>query len=270
MRLPIDSLIIAALAVAWLSMQPGPEAGIALIASISALIYRWRKNKTEGIYDFTYPTEDALKFYSAIAEGYDSRNSPSLQKSHLCTLEKIESFLENKNNWSVLDLGAGTGKLIALRFFNNPNSTWVVVDGSPAMMGEFSKNLSASKLKIKTSIEEIESYLDRSENEKHDVVLVSYLLTSMPKNPDWLKLVRKVKDDGRLIIVDAEPSYTALHQHYSVSINNKTHALKTRPVSGTTLIEEIDKVGFTMESAATIKNGENPYAYIYVFKKKHT
>ena len=120
MRLPIDSLIIPALAVAWLFMQPGPEAGIALIASISALIYRWRKNKTEVVYDFTYPTEDALKFYSAIAEGYDSRNSPSLQKSHLCTLEKIESFLGQKNNWSVLDLGGGTGKLIALHFFNNP------------------------------------------------------------------------------------------------------------------------------------------------------
>ena len=138
------------------------------------------------------------------------------------------------------------------------------------MIGEFSRNLNASKLKVKTSIEDIESYLDRPENEKHDVVLVSYLLTSMPKNPDWLKLIRRVKDDGRLVIVDAEPSYTALHPHYSVSVNNKTPALKTRPVSGTTLIGEIDKVGFTMESAATIKNGENPYAYIYVFKKKHT
>lgn len=253
-----------------LFIQPGPEAGIAVIASISALFYRWRKNKTEIVYDFTYPAEDALKFYSAIAESYDSRNSPSLQKSHLSTLEKIESFLENKSNWSVLDLGGGTGKLIALRFFNNPNGAWVVVDGSPEMIGEFSKNLSGSKLKIKTSIEEIESYLDRPEDEKHDVVLVSYLLTSMTKNPDWLNLVSKVKDEGRLIIVDAEPSYTALHPYYSVSVKNKIHALKTRPVSGTTLIEEIDKVGFTMESAVTIKNGENPYAYIYVFKKKHT
>ena len=251
-------------------MQPGPEAGIALIASISALIYRWGKIKTEVVYDFTYPTEDALQFYSATAKGYDFRNSPSLQKSHLRTLTEIEPFLKNKNNWSVLDLGGGTGKLLALHFFNNPNGTWVVVDGSPAMVGEFSKNLSASKLKVKTSIEEIESYLDRSEDEKYDVVLASYLLTSMPKNPDWQKLVRKVKDDGRLIIVDAEPSYTALHPHYAVIINTKTHALKTRPVSGTTLIEEINKVGFTMESAETIKNGENPYSYIYVFNKKGT
>ena len=71
-------------------------------------------------------------------------------------------------------------------------------------------------------------------------------------------------------LLPSQNLHTALHPHYAVIHNNKTHALKTRPVSGTTLIEEINKVGFTTESAATIKNGENPYAYIYVFKKKHT
>jgi ubiquinone/menaquinone biosynthesis C-methylase UbiE len=268
--LPIDSLLIFCLAAIWLIWQPTPESGIALVASTSALIYRIRKNKKEAVYDHTYSALNSSEFYSAIAGEYDARNSQSLQKAHLTALEKIQGIVANRSSWSVIDFGGGTGKLIALHFFNNESGTWIVVDSSANMAAEFSKNLNASKLKKEVAIERIESYLDNNDIRQHDVVLISYLLSSLQKNPNWNELAKRIKPDGKLIVVDAEPSYSEIHPHFAVEVDKKVYALKTRPVSGTTLVEELALAGLVMESGSTIKNGENPYAYIYVFKADNT
>src|SRR5262249_30912952 len=70
-----------------------------------------------------YTTDQAQDFYQEIAPNYDLRNSGSLVFTHLATVAAIQAIRAQRSSLQVLDLGGGTGKQIAIQFFND-DAVW--------------------------------------------------------------------------------------------------------------------------------------------------
>src|SRR5262249_59132759 len=98
-----------------------------------------------GTLDRHYTTDRARDFYQEIAPNYDLRNSGNLVSTHLATVATIQRLRAQRSSLRVLDLGGGTGKLIAIHFFNDPTISWTYVDFCPAMADEFRRNLDRTR-----------------------------------------------------------------------------------------------------------------------------
>ena len=64
-----------------------------------------------------FATNEAKEFYQKIAPYYDLRNSGNLVSTHLSTVARLQAIRDQHSSLRVLDLGGGTGKLIAIHFF---------------------------------------------------------------------------------------------------------------------------------------------------------
>jgi len=115
------------------------------------------QNKTPP-FDMGYDVKDSKKFYDAISSQYDQRNSASLLRTHEQVIRSIKQAVERRANVKLLDLGGGTGKLVAHHFFDSTTIHWVYVDESALMVEQFRKNLEGTKLRRTVEVEEIGRY----------------------------------------------------------------------------------------------------------------
>ena len=74
--------------------------------------------------DHEYAVDRARDFYQQIAPYYDLRNSGNLVSTHLSTVARLQAIRARRSSLQVLDLGGGTGKLIAIHFFNDDAVSW--------------------------------------------------------------------------------------------------------------------------------------------------
>jgi ubiquinone/menaquinone biosynthesis C-methylase UbiE len=267
---------------------------LSLLIGPAILIVIMRIELDKSHFHFFGPTgqrfepKHSSQFYNKIAEKYDDRNSASLYAAHHKVIDIVNSALNdikrsaskdevmNLYNRDVrsrlLDIGGGTGKLVAYHFYKISSIEWHYVDESPLMLQQFCNNMRGSKLKIFTTLNEADVYISDNISSNlaighFDIIIISFSLTSMHKNPDWMSISRMLRSGGTLIIADIDASYTAKNPFYSVTTVDGDFHLMPRPVPLSILISEISASGLNLESATPIKQNTADYAYVAEFKK---
>ena len=156
-------------------------------------------------FDREFSPKDSLKFYALIADLYDQRNSEELLHTHRAVVTAIKRHIASRASSLVLDLGGGTGKLIAHHFFDNASVKWVYVDACGRMAEKFRENLSGVPLRTEAYVMTLSETHEQFSSSKSDVVVMSFLLSSLPERPDFVRIAGLLREDGVLIVAEAVP-----------------------------------------------------------------
>jgi ubiquinone/menaquinone biosynthesis C-methylase UbiE len=223
----------------------------------------------QGASDHEYTTDLARDFYQKIAPNYDlrNRNSGNLVTTHLETVDTVQRLRAQRPLLRVLDLGGGTGKLIAIPFFNDPTVSWTYVDFCPAMAAEFRRNLAGQPLgdNAEIVVDDLVRVLRQLPAASYDVVLLSFVLSSMPAALDLTPVARVMRPDGSLVITDINPGYTHEKPLYKVPVGGQVVALRTTPVDPFDVIRRAGAAGLTMAEQRTFGEGVTYYSFMTVF-----
>jgi ubiquinone/menaquinone biosynthesis C-methylase UbiE len=223
----------------------------------------------EEAVDREYPVDRARDFYQEIAPNYDLRNSGSLVSTHLAAVAQLQATRAQRSTLRVLDLGGGTGKLIAIHFFNDAAVSWTYVDFCPAMAAQFRRNLAGYPLGVnsKVVVEDLTRALQQLEPASYDVVMLSLVLSSMPNPPDFALIARVLAPGGSLIVTDINPGYTHANPLYRVSVDGAVVALRTTPVDPLDVIRRAEAAGLRESAKKAIGEGEGStyYSFMVVF-----
>jgi SAM-dependent methyltransferase len=167
----------------------------------------------------------------------------------------------------VLDLGGGTGKLIAIHFFNDDAVSWTYVDSCPAMATEFRRNLAGYPLgrNSKVVIDDLTEVLRQLEPASYDVVMLSLVLSSMPTLPDFAAIARLLSPRGSLIVTDINPGYTHDNPLYKVPVGGAVVALRTTPVDPYEVIRRATAAGLRATEQRTLGEGNTYYSFMTIF-----
>jgi ubiquinone/menaquinone biosynthesis C-methylase UbiE len=226
-----------------------------------------QSTSTKLPFDHVYETTSAKDFYDAIARHYDQRNSSELLNTHRQVVRLIDAQARDREMLEVLDLGGGTGKLIVQHFFDRNTMRWHYVDVSSGMADQFRENFMGTKLDWSVELEDIHAFLKKARKQQYDVVLLSLVLTSMDRDPEWQALASVVKPGGRLIIADIDPLYTSLHPYYAIIVEQEHYALKPRGVSLTQIIHDVEACGLKLNQTFPIAEGRINYSFVVEFSK---
>lgn len=228
---------------------------------------RYRPRDSSRV-DREYGVDRAPDFYQEIARNYDLRNSGNLGRTQLETLAQIQAIRAKRSSLRVLDLGGGTGKMLAVHFFNDDAISWTYVDVSPAMAAEFRENLAGCLLgdKLEVIVGDLNKVILDLPAAGYDVVILSVVLSSMPDLPDFAAIARLLAPNGMLIITDINPGYTRDNPLYKVTIDRKSVvALRTNPVDPYEVIRRATAAGLTTASQKAIGEGSSYYSFLTVF-----
>jgi ubiquinone/menaquinone biosynthesis C-methylase UbiE len=214
-----------------------------------------------------YDVANAGAFYQEIALHYDLRNSGNLVSTHLATVKRLQALRVESPSLSVLDLGGGTGQLIAIHFFNDPAVTWTYVDFCPNMAALFRQNLTDTALgqHAEILVEDLTQAPNHLEPASYDVILLSFVLSSMPYLPSFPAIARLLKPGGSLIITDINPGYTRDKPFYEVVVDAALVALQTTPVDPFEVIRRAQSAGLRPTELTPIGGGSTYYSFITVF-----
>jgi ubiquinone/menaquinone biosynthesis C-methylase UbiE len=205
-----------------------------------------RAGASSGEVGRVFEVSEAKSFYKAIAPNYDERNSANLIATHLETIIRINEAREVKPALRVLDLGGGTGQNIATHFFSDASICWTYVDFCPAMVEQLEQHLRRHALSrnLQVLIEDINRVHLILPPESYDIILMSLVLTSMPKLPDFGNIAGLLAPGGRLIISDIDPDYTRLRPFYKATAGDGCPvAMRMRPVAPRLIAESAQAAG---------------------------
>lgn len=221
------------------------------------------------VVDHEYPVERAVDFYQKITPNYDLRNSGNLVSTHLATVAQLQAARAQRPTLPlrVLDLGGGTGKLIAIHFFNDDAVSWTYVDFCPAMAAAFRRNLAGHPLGRNSTVvvEDVNRALQQLEPESYDVVLISLVLSSMPALPDFASIKRLMAPSGLLVVTDINPGYTRENPLYKVSVDGAIIALRTTEVDPFEVNRRARAAGLDLTKEYYLGEGDTYYSFITVF-----
>jgi SAM-dependent methyltransferase len=226
-------------------------------------------------FDRVFDPGHAWEFYQDAAPEYDRRNSANLQRTHLATVDRMKAIWEAKQARTgdpalrVLDLGGGTGKLVATMFYDAADVTWTDVDFSAAMMQQFMQNLAGTPLaeNLRVVSQDILRVHEVLKPESSDVILLSLLLSSMPQLPDFAKIAGLLAPGGALIVSDIAPSYTIDNPYYVIHRNGEQIALRMNAVEPLEVIRLAGAAGLDLTDSVLLYDGQTKYSFILVFHR---
>lgn len=132
---------------------------------------------------------------------------------------------------------------------------------------EFRRNLSDTQLKTSVLIDDISNTHNALRGKQFDAIVMSNILTSMPRLPDFALILPLLTPDGALIIADIDPSYTVQHPYYSVKLNGESYALKPNPVNPIELCQLLCSMNMQITVAKPVRRkGGTNYSFCLVFK----
>jgi SAM-dependent methyltransferase len=227
-----------------------------------------RRPRDSARVDREYGVNRARDFYQKIARNYDLRNSGNLGLTQLATVAQIQTVRSNRSSLRVLDLGGGTGKMIAVHFFNDDAISWTYVDISAAMAAELQQNLAGCPLgdNLEVIVDDLNTAILDLPTDTYDVIILSVVLSSMPALPDFDAISRLLAPGGTLIITDINPGYTRDKPLYKVTIDrNSVVALRTNPVDPYEVVRRATAAGLQIAGQKTIGEGSFYYSFMTVF-----
>ncbi|WP_108945165.1 class I SAM-dependent methyltransferase [Shewanella halifaxensis] len=257
--LQILAVITLIASIAWVVSDFSYEPVIvALVSASGFLILAWREQQSKHVYEL----DKAPDFYGKIAKMYDERNTKFLKDSHIITVKHIKEAIVDQKSADILDLGGGTGINVAAHFFNRTNITWHYVDATAEMKVAFEKNVESASFKHVSKLSDLNIYMQSCE-QKFDVIVVSFALTSLPYQFDISKAASLLKEKGSLVIADIEPEYNAKYPEYAVEVDNELHALSVTQVNPLDLIESALNENLKVKFCQSIKKNDGVrYAYV--------
>jgi ubiquinone/menaquinone biosynthesis C-methylase UbiE len=194
-----------------------------------------------------YPSNMSVNFYSAIASTYDARNSLSLRQVQLRVASSIRELRLAKGDspFSVCDIGGGTGRLIAEQFIHERQVNWTLIDASQEMLSVAQGNFYDAGLQIEFLHRDIlqNGMMESFGNRKFDAIVMSYLLSSLPKDPDWGGIIDMLSPDGVLIISDAASEYVAQRPEFDVAHQGIQHRLQLRRIDHLAMYDDLRSRG---------------------------
>ena len=225
-----------------------------------------------------YHPHNASDFYNSVASEYDQHNQrkPEFRASHTKICRRINEYLNKlalDAKVNILDLGGGTGLEIANGCKYRTNITWHYVDFSEDMRGRFSKNLTGSTLTFTYDDSEISRYVHDAKPGIFDIVVMSFVLSSMPENPDLGVVAALLKPSGILVVADIHNVYAMQHQLFQISVGDVVHALRIRPINPLVIKDSLHAAGLTNGKLENVQRREQEdpegldYSFICVFKK---
>jgi ubiquinone/menaquinone biosynthesis C-methylase UbiE len=225
-----------------------------------------RRDRGNGA-DREYTVNHARSFYQKIARYYDNRNSGNLVATHLATVAQLQVIRRRRPVMRVLDVGGGTGKLIAVHFFNDAQVSWTYLDFSPAMAEEFRRNLAGYPLSenIEVIVADLHVALRELPAASYDVILFSLVLSSMPDLPDFGPVARLLAPGGELIVTDINPGYTHNQPLYMVRVESSVVALRTTPVDPYEVMRRATAAGLSATMHRTLGDGNTYYSFMAAF-----
>ena len=116
-------------------------------------------------------------------------------------LENLFKFCTITDETKILDVGCGDGE-IPIKIYKKTKSKITVLDGSSAMLDEFSKKMSANNI---DDIKIIQGrYEDTHLSEKSFDILISNSVLHHVKSPKkfWEKLFNLVRQQGQIVLMD--------------------------------------------------------------------
>lgn len=200
-----------------------------------------------------FEVAQAKQFYHAIAPNYDERNSANLLATQLETIIRLEMARKVKPGLRVLDLGGGSGQNIATHFFSDSNIRWTYVDFCPAMVEQLERHLAGRPmyLNLRSLVCDINQVHKQLSERSYDVILMSLVLSSMPRQPNFTKLAGLLAPNGMLIISDINPLYTKRHPYYHATARDGTVvAMRMKPVDPVEICQRASEAGLRQPELA--------------------
>ncbi|MEO7688329.1 MAG: class I SAM-dependent methyltransferase [Sphingomonas sp.] len=234
------------------------------------LLFPNPKKRDGRVYDRVYDIAESHDFYEKVAFHYDERNTQLRYKAHQRTVGAIRDHLANPDQKTqIVDLGCGTGKIIASSFVHQQNLQWVGVDYSEKMLEQFRQNMGENKIEYRTVALDIGIALPESEISEADIILLCFVLTTSRFETILENVMRNIKSGGLLIISDIHPHYTTRRPFYDFEIPIDGYiSLKPNPVYPDIIEELARHNSFIKKEYDIIYNrDEMPYSFFLSFSK---
>lgn len=223
----------------------------------------------EDNFDDIYKVENSIKFYDTIADKYDERNTKYLLNTHRKVIEGISDEIAKNKKINILDIGAGTGRLIAAHFFNTKDIVWHCVEPSKNMASQFKQNMKTAQIKTLIYDCSIFDLNDKILNSSYDIIILSFVLSSLSNDPDFGMLSNLLTPNGKLIIADSDPYLKKARPFYDFKYNDKNIALTTRLIFPLDIINNCLKENLTLISVDDLESSnDEKYSFVMQFKKK--
>lgn len=225
---------------------------------------------TNELYDRVYDLSEAQEFYERVAYQYDQRNTELRYKAHQKTVGAIWEKIEGGDKeLTVVDLGCGTGKIIASSFVHSRNLLWVGVDYSDGMLAQFRQNMDESAIGFSAVKADIQDTMPREQISSADVVLLCFVLTTVQRKNIITDVMSAIATGSSLIISDIHPSYTTTRPYYDFATpTDGKISLKPQPIYPDIIEKLATDNNFVRKSYEIIYNRDGvPYSFLLEFKK---
>ena len=226
--------------------------------------------RDERVYDRVYGLSEAKEFYERVAYQYDQRNTELRYKAHQKTVGAIRERVEGRDReFTVVDLGCGTGKIIASSFVHSRNLRWIGVDYSDGMLAQFRQNMDESAIKFSTVRADIQAAIPQAEISSADFVLLCFVLTTTLSKSIVSDVMRAISTGSSLIISDIHPSYTTTRPYYDFAIPKGEYvALRPQPIYPDIIEKLAAENDFVRKSYDIIYNRDGvPYSFFLELTK---
>jgi SAM-dependent methyltransferase len=234
------------------------------------VLYPDPKERDERVYDRLYDISEAQVFFEKVAYFYDQRNTQLRYKAHQKTVGAIREHLVNRENKvQIVDLGCGTGKIIASSFVHQKRLCWVGVDYSENMVEQFRQNMDDNNVEFRTVVSDIVLDTPRDEISQADVILLCFVLTTCDFNSLLEHVFANASPGALLIISDIHPYYTAARPYYDFEIPEDGYiSLKPHPVYPDMVEELSRKHSFVRNEYEIVYNRDKmPYSFFLSMTK---
>jgi SAM-dependent methyltransferase len=101
----------------------------------------------------------------------------------------------------------------------------------------------------------------------YDVILLSFVLSSMQSLPDFTELARVLAPGGTLLVTDIKPGYTHAKPLYRVRVEEDEVALRTVPVDPFEIVHRATACGLQKGEQQTFGDGPTYYSFMIGFTK---
>ncbi|MCX6285626.1 MAG: class I SAM-dependent methyltransferase [Bacteroidetes bacterium] len=215
--------------------------------------------------EYTYDRVDCVKFYDAIADVYDIDNSKEIWVTHRAIAKIVYSYASKQSKTSILDIGGGTGTLLFDILSLNEKLDWTYVDISKNMCSIFKQKSDEQEMKVEIINNSFDAVLSQLKN-KYDIIVLSFLFSSLPIIPDLTRIINLLKDGGIIIFADADREYTK-RLPYKVLRGDTEHKLLTKPWKLSDVHNAFMGIGFKVVAQNLIKKNMETYSHIVIFQK---
>uniref|UniRef100_UPI0032168C66 class I SAM-dependent methyltransferase n=1 Tax=uncultured Draconibacterium sp. TaxID=1573823 RepID=UPI0032168C66 len=242
------------------------EAALPVITLFKKTKFFDNDSKTEVLEEKVYSLSDSISFYNAIYDVYDEENSKELIETHRNVIKAINKQILDIENPSILDIGGGTGHTITDLFVDNKIIKWHYLEPSFGMYNTFKEDFKTSNLKIIRYKNDLSNFDYENHENSFDIIVMCFLLSSVNNLPNFKIIKSLLKENGTLIIADANPDYSK-DRPYSIVKNNTKYTLKICPRNPIKMNNLIIDDGFEYMYSNYIKKRGLEYSYISIFKK---